>query len=173
MGELDLKSHFIKKLNELRWMKEEYYGAPCKTPELGELLDRPSTIPVGAAHVIPTQKIAMADHHRNSDHLLLVEEEQPLVKLQLPVVTSSHVDFDRQEGNTESANVVMRSKNCLFELTLGKKSYRSPGSSNQDISKTLLQSENSSVDTIPVQSKQAVVPVYSSKASPNPGNVVQ
>lgn len=28
MGELDLKDHFLKKLFELRYMKEEYYGAP-------------------------------------------------------------------------------------------------------------------------------------------------
>ena len=27
MGELDLKSHFLKKLKELREMKEEYYKA--------------------------------------------------------------------------------------------------------------------------------------------------
>ena len=28
MADLDLKGHFLKKLNELRYMKEEYYGAP-------------------------------------------------------------------------------------------------------------------------------------------------
>ena len=28
LGELDLKNHFLEKLHELRYMKEEYYGPP-------------------------------------------------------------------------------------------------------------------------------------------------
>ena len=30
LGELDLKNHFLKKLHELRYMKEEYYGQPME-----------------------------------------------------------------------------------------------------------------------------------------------
>ena len=37
LGELDLKKHFLKKLNELRVMKEEYYSAP-EEPDPIEIL---------------------------------------------------------------------------------------------------------------------------------------
>ena len=43
MGELDLKSHFLRKLNELRDMKEEYYQLP-PPPDPVELLAQRATL---------------------------------------------------------------------------------------------------------------------------------
>ena len=40
MGELDLRGHFLKKLNELRFMKEEYYGAPEEKTAFEVLAER-------------------------------------------------------------------------------------------------------------------------------------
>ena len=38
LGELDLKNHFLKKLHELRYMKEEYYGPPMEKIDPLEVL---------------------------------------------------------------------------------------------------------------------------------------
>ena len=38
LGELDLKKHFLKKLHELRYMKEEYYGQPMEKIDPLEVL---------------------------------------------------------------------------------------------------------------------------------------
>ena len=40
MGELDLKNHFLNKLNELRFMKTEYYGEPEEKDVLQILTER-------------------------------------------------------------------------------------------------------------------------------------
>ena len=40
MGELGLKHHFLRKLNELRDMKEEYYGVPVQPDPLEILAQR-------------------------------------------------------------------------------------------------------------------------------------
>ena len=40
MGELGLQNHFLKKLSELRFMKQEYYGAPEEVDALKVLAER-------------------------------------------------------------------------------------------------------------------------------------